>query len=117
MTRTAIFAREQLRAPVHARLAVAVPALFVISAAGVLSDFASVLGGSLGGDAAVALSAGWAAALISGTLGFSKRRPRAAPIAAWRWPGWGRRASPPHASPRRSASRSSPRPRHSWRSS
>src|SRR3954468_47072 len=70
MTGTAIFAREQLRAPVHARLAVAVPALFVSSAAGVLSDFASVLGGSLGGDAAVALSAGWAAALISGTLGF-----------------------------------------------
>ena len=45
-------------------------ALFVISAAGVLSDFASVLGGTLAGDAAVALSAGCAAAFISGALGF-----------------------------------------------
>ena len=70
MTRTAIFAREQLRAPFTLALLVAVPALFVISAAGVLSDFASVLGGSLAGDAAVALSAGWAAAFIAGTLGF-----------------------------------------------
>ena len=70
MTRTVVFAREQLRAPFTLALLVAIPALFVISAAGVLSDFASVLGGSLAGDAAVALSAGWAAAFISGALGF-----------------------------------------------
>ena len=70
MTRAGIFAREQLRAPFTLALLVAIPALFVISAAGVLSDFASALGGSLAGDAAVALSAGWAAAFVSGTLGF-----------------------------------------------
>src|SRR5918994_298984 len=70
MTRTVVFAREQLRAPFTLALLVAIPALFVISAAGVLSDFASALGGSLAGDAAVALSAGWAAAFISGALGF-----------------------------------------------
>lgn len=70
MTRTLVFAREQLRAPFTLALLVAIPALFVISAAGVLSDFATALGGSLAGDAAVALSAGWAAAFISGALGF-----------------------------------------------
>jgi hypothetical protein len=70
MTRTVVFAREQLRSPFTLALLVAIPALFVISAAGVLSDFASALGGSLTGDAAVALSAGWAAAFISGALGF-----------------------------------------------
>ena len=70
MTRTVVFAREQLRAPFTLALLVAIPALFVVAAAGVLSDFASALGGSLAGDAAVALSAGWAAAFISGALGF-----------------------------------------------
>jgi hypothetical protein len=70
MTRTVVFAREQLRAPFTLALLVAVPALFVVSAAGVLSDFAGALGGSLSGNAAVALSAGWAAAFISGALGF-----------------------------------------------
>jgi ABC-2 family transporter protein len=70
VTRTVVFAREQLRAPFTLALLIAVPALFVASAAGALSDFADALGGSLAGDAAVALSAGWAAAFISGTLGF-----------------------------------------------
>jgi hypothetical protein len=70
MTRTVVFAREQPRAPFTLALLVAVPALFVVSAAGVLSDFAGALGGSLSGDAAVALSTGWAAAFISGALGF-----------------------------------------------
>jgi hypothetical protein len=70
MTRTAVFAREQLRAPFTLGLLVAVPALFVVSAAGALSDFAEALGGSLAGDSAVVLSAGWAAGLISGALGF-----------------------------------------------
>ena len=70
MTRTYLFAREQLRSPFTLALLVAIPALFVISAAGVLRDFARILGGSLAGDAAVGLSAGWAAAFISGALGF-----------------------------------------------
>src|SRR5215217_143092 len=70
MTRTVVFAREQLRAPFTLGLLVAIPVLFVVAAAGALSDFAGALGGSLAGDAAVALSAGWAAAFVSGTLGF-----------------------------------------------
>ena len=70
MTRTIVFAREQLRAPFTLALLVVIPVLFVVSAAGALSDFAGALGGSLAGDAAIALSAGWAAAFISGTLGF-----------------------------------------------
>jgi hypothetical protein len=70
MTRTLVFAREQLRAPFTLVLLVVIPALFVIAAAGALSDFASALGGSLAGGAAVALSAGWAAAFISGALGY-----------------------------------------------
>jgi hypothetical protein len=69
VSRTVVFAREQLRAPFTLALLVAVPGLFVVSAAGVLSDFASALGGSVAGDAAV-LSAGWAAAFVSGALGF-----------------------------------------------
>lgn len=70
MTRTLVFAREQLRAPFTLALLVLIPVLFVVSAAGALSDFAGALGGALAGDAAVALSAGWAAAFISGALGF-----------------------------------------------
>jgi hypothetical protein len=64
------FVREPLRSPFTLALLVGIPALFVVSAAGALSDFATALGGSLAGDAAVALSAGWAAAFISGALGF-----------------------------------------------
>jgi hypothetical protein len=70
MSRTVVFAREQLRAPFTLALLVTIPALFVVSAAGALSDFASALGGAIAGDAAIALSAGWAAAFVSGTLGF-----------------------------------------------
>ncbi|MTD43664.1 hypothetical protein GKE82_04925 [Conexibacter sp. W3-3-2] len=50
-------------------LLVAVPAIFVVAAAEVLQDFAGALGGSLAGDAASTLGAGWAAAFIAGTLG------------------------------------------------
>ena len=64
------FTREQLRTPSTLVLLIAVPALFVVAAAGTLHDFARSLGGSLAGDAAVALSAGWAAAFLSGALGF-----------------------------------------------
>jgi hypothetical protein len=70
MTRTAAFAREQLRAPFTLALLVAVPAVFVIASAGVLADFAEALGGRLAADAASTLGAGWAAAFIAGTLGF-----------------------------------------------
>jgi hypothetical protein len=70
VNRAAIFAREQIRAPLTLTLLIGIPALFVVSAAGALSDFADALGGSVAGHAAIALSAGWAAAFISGTLGF-----------------------------------------------
>lgn len=70
MTRTVVFAREQLRAPLTLALLITVPALFVVAAADALTDFASALGGDLAGNAAVALSAGWAAAFVSGSLGF-----------------------------------------------
>lgn len=70
MTPIVVFAREQLRTPFTLALLVVIPALFVISAASVLSDFAGILGGSLASDAAVALSAGWAAAFVAGTLAF-----------------------------------------------
>ena len=70
MTATVFFAREHLRAPLTLALLVGIPALFVFSAAGVLSDFADALGGSLAGQAAAALGAGWAAAFIAGALGF-----------------------------------------------
>ena len=70
MNRVLAFTREQLRAPFTLVLLIAVPVLFVVSAAGALHDFANALGGSLAGDAAVALSAGWAAAFLSGALGF-----------------------------------------------
>jgi hypothetical protein len=70
MSRTHAFTREQLRTPFTLALLVLVPVLFVVSAAGALEDFAAALGGSLAGDAAVALGAGWAAAFISGALGY-----------------------------------------------
>lgn len=68
--RAGVFAREGLRAPFVLVMLIVTPALFVFTAAGALSEFAAALGGALGGDAAVALSAGWAAALVSGLLGF-----------------------------------------------
>ncbi len=70
MSRTLAFTREQLRAPFTLALLIVIPALFVVAAAGALTDFARALGGSLAGDAAVALGAGWSAAFVSGTLGF-----------------------------------------------
>lgn len=70
MKRAVLFAREQLRTPFSVALLVLIPVLFVISAAGALRQFAGALGGSLAADAAVALGAGWAAAFVSGTLGF-----------------------------------------------
>lgn len=70
MTAISYFAREHSRAPLTLVLLVCVPALFVVAAAGVLSDFAAALGGRLQGQAAAALGAGWSAAFIAGTLGF-----------------------------------------------
>ena len=70
MSRTFVFSREQLRAPMTLVLLVTIPVLFVIAAADALADFSAALGGDLAADAAVALGAGWAAAFVSGSLGF-----------------------------------------------
>jgi len=64
------FVREQLRAPLTLVLLVAIPAFFVLIFAGVLGEFAEALGGTLASRSATAISAGWAAAFLSGTLGF-----------------------------------------------
>ncbi len=64
------FVREQLRAPLTLVLLVAIPAFFVIIFASVLGEFAAALGGSLASRAATSISAGWAAAFLSGALAF-----------------------------------------------
>jgi hypothetical protein len=64
------FAREQLRAPLTLLLLVAIPVFFVLIFAGVLGQFSQALGGTLAARSATAISAGWAAAFLSGTLGF-----------------------------------------------
>jgi hypothetical protein len=64
------FVREQLRAPMTLALLVAIPAFFVLIFAGVLGEFSRALGGALQARGATAISAGWAAAFLSGTLAF-----------------------------------------------
>jgi hypothetical protein len=70
VTRTLAFTREQVRTPFMLVLLVAIPTVFVVAAAGVLSEFGRALGGDLAGNAAAALGAGWAAAFIAGAAGF-----------------------------------------------
>lgn len=62
--------REHLRAPLTLVLLVAIPAFFVLIFATVLGQFAKALGGTLMTQSATAISAGWAAAFLSGTLAF-----------------------------------------------
>jgi hypothetical protein len=64
------FVREQLRAPLTLLLLVAIPAFFVLIFAGILGEFADALGGTLAARSATSISAGWAAAFLSGALGF-----------------------------------------------
>ena len=64
------FVREQLRAPLTLALMVAIPAFFVLIFASVLGEFSKALGGTLVSRSATAISAGWAAAFLSGTLAF-----------------------------------------------
>ena len=77
------FVREHLRAPLTLVLLVAIPVFFVLIFASVLGDFAKALGGTLAAQSATAISAGWAAAFLSGTLAFfqvsllARRRPPA----------------------------------------
>ena len=67
---TSAFVREHLRAPLTLVLLVAIPAFFVLIFASILGDFAKALGGTLASQSATAISAGWAAAFLSGTLAF-----------------------------------------------
>jgi len=64
------FVREQLRAPLTLVLLIAIPVFFVLIFAGVLGEFSRALGGTLQTRGATAISAGWAAAFLSGTLAF-----------------------------------------------
>lgn len=64
------FVREQLRAPLTLVLLVAIPVFFVLIFASVLGEFSKALGGTLATRSATAISAGWAAAFLSGTLAF-----------------------------------------------
>jgi hypothetical protein len=66
----ATFVREQLRAPLTLVLLVAIPVFFVLIFASVLGQFADALGGTLVHRSATSISAGWAAAFLSGTLAF-----------------------------------------------
>ncbi len=89
---TGAFVREHLRAPLTLALLVAIPAFFVLIFASVLGDFAKALGGTLAAQSATAVSAGWAAAFLSGTLAFfqvsssrgADRRLASAGLGAWR---------------------------------
>jgi hypothetical protein len=86
------FVREHLRAPLTLALLVAIPTFFVLIFASVLGDFAEALGGTLRSQSATAISAGWAAAFLSGTLAFfqvsssrgADRRLAAAGLGPWR---------------------------------
>jgi hypothetical protein len=64
------FVREQLRAPMTLVLLVVIPAFFVLIFASILGEMSNALGGTLVTRSATAISAGWAAAFLSGTLAF-----------------------------------------------
>jgi hypothetical protein len=64
------FVREQLRAPLTLVLLIAIPVFFVMIFASVLGEFSKALGGTLATQSAAAISAGWSAAFLSGTLAF-----------------------------------------------
>lgn len=89
---TGAFVREHLRAPLTLVLLVWIPVFFVLIFASVLGDFAKALGGTLATQSATSISAGWAAAFLSGTLAFfqvsssrgADRRLAAAGLRPWR---------------------------------
>lgn len=64
------FVREQLRASLTLVLLVVIPAFFVLIFASVLGEMSRALGGTLQTRGATAISAGWSAAFLSGTLAF-----------------------------------------------
>jgi hypothetical protein len=88
----AAFTREHLRAPLTLALLIGIPVFFVLIFASVLGDFAEALGGTLASRSATAMSAGWAAAFLSGTLAYfqvsssrgADRRLSTAGLGPWR---------------------------------
>ena len=86
------FTREHLRAPLTLFLLIWIPVFFVLIFASVLGEFAKALGGTLAAQSATAISAGWAAAFLSGTLAFfqvsSSRGADRRLAAAGLGPGW-----------------------------
>lgn len=89
---TGAFVREHLRAPLTLALLVAIAVFFVLLFASVLGDFAKALGGTLAAQSATAISAGWAAVFLAGTLASfqvsssrgADRRLALAGLGAWR---------------------------------
>lgn len=83
---------EYARRPINLALLVVVPLVFVVLAAGSLTDFASVVGGVDDLGQLAAPTAGWAAAFIAGVAGFfhvlgsrdTDRRLATAGMGAWR---------------------------------
>ena len=67
---TKAFVGEHLRAPLNIALLITIPVFFVLIFATVLGDFADALGGTLAQRSATSISAGWAAAFLSGALAF-----------------------------------------------
>lgn len=64
------FVSEHLRAPLTLVLLIWIPVFFVFIFASVVGEFAKALGGTLAGQAATAISAGWATAFLCGVLAF-----------------------------------------------
>lgn len=64
------FTREHLRDPFTLILLVAIPVFFIFIFASVVGEFAEALGGTLAGQGATAISAGWATAFLCGVLAF-----------------------------------------------
>ena len=89
---TKAFVHEHLRAPLTIAMLITIPVFFVLIFASVLGDFADALGGTLAQRSATSISAGWAAAFLSGALAFfqvsssrgADRRLALAGLGAWR---------------------------------
>jgi hypothetical protein len=64
------FVREHLRTRLTLVMLLGIPVFFVLIFASVLGEFSAALGGTLATHAATAISAGWAAAFLSGSLAF-----------------------------------------------
>lgn len=69
-TLTLRYLAEYARRPVNLVLLLVVPVVFVALSAGVVADFADLLGTDGGGAALEAATAGWAAAFLAGMAGF-----------------------------------------------